>query len=312
MKRFLSVLYLMVFLMGAGLVTWTLTRTIDETVDIGGTQQSVLQITAGTHDDVSLITRNLDETDTLKYEKTFRYNVKSLNPSEDYYLDVKITGSAVGQITIAAISPVGLQLTGTDQLVEITVSLIEGQSYNVGSLPIQFLFTAVEGIYVAPSNNQTSWDFTQILNDSNFPTGGNYGDGSFTNNGITFNYVHALAAAAQDSIEESGLMLRRSDEPSSISFTLENGLNDFSFDYRKAFTGGTPRTYQVIILNNSNTETYNIPEFGSGGGADNTILTFEKFNLNLSGQVTITIRATGNTGNQQATFNNIRWTENPE
>jgi hypothetical protein len=77
-----------------------------------------------------------------------------LNPSEDYYLDVEITGSAVGQITIAAISPVGLQLTGTDQLVEITVSLIEGQSYNVGSLSLQFLFTAVEGIYTSQITNE--------------------------------------------------------------------------------------------------------------------------------------------------------------
>lgn len=147
MKKLLAILFLMVFLMGAGLVTWTLTTVRDETIEIGGTVSDVLSITAHPdgHDNVALVPPGTTEGDN-SYEKTFRYNIKKTDPVGDYYLQVEITGAAVGSVTITSITPSNLQLSNTDQKVEITISLIEGENYNVGSLPIQFLFTAVEGL----------------------------------------------------------------------------------------------------------------------------------------------------------------------
>ncbi|MGB0417328.1 MAG: hypothetical protein ACPGCR_00980, partial [Acholeplasmataceae bacterium] len=57
--------------------------------------------------------------------------------------------------------------------------------------------------------------------------------------------------------------------------------------------------------------TYTIPAFGEGTGAQDTILTFTLSNLNLSGEVTVKIVAVGANGNQQATFNNFKWNDNP-
>ena len=147
MKKLLATLFLMVFLMGAGLVTWRLTTVRDETIEIGGTVSDVLSIIVHPdgHDDVALVPPGTPEGDN-SYEKTFRYNVKKTDPVGDYYLQVEITGAAVGSVTITSITPSNLQLSNTDQKVEITVSLIEGEDYSVGSLPIQFLFTAVEGL----------------------------------------------------------------------------------------------------------------------------------------------------------------------
>ena len=103
-------------------------------------------------------------------------------------------------------------------------------------------------------------------------------------------------------------MLRRADEPSSISGTFEDGLNDFYFEYRKAYTGASERTYEVAITNDGNTETYEVTPFGSGSGEDDTVHSFELNDLELEGQVEVKIYAIGSTGNQQAVFNNIAWT----
>src|SRR5690606_34035812 len=75
--------------------------------------------------------------------------------------------------------------------------------------------------------------------------------------GVTFNIIHGRnegSGTSDDaSIEGKGIMLRRADEPSSITFTITGGLVGLSFDYRKAFTGGTARTYKVDVTNNGNT-----------------------------------------------------------
>lgn len=132
--------------------------------------------------------------------------------------------------------------------------------------------------------------------------------------GVTFNIIHGRnegSGTSDDySIDGKGIMLRRADEPSSITFTITGGLVGLSFDYRKAFTaGGTARTYKVDVTNNGNTITYDIPSFGSGSGADATVHKFTYTGPALTGEVTIKIYATGAAGNQQATFDNISWTE---
>lgn len=103
-------------------------------------------------------------------------------------------------------------------------------------------------------------------------------------------------------------MLRRSAEKSSLSATFTSEIGKFSFQYRKAFTGGeNNRNYKVDVTNNGITTTYTIPTFGASG-TDETVHTFAQ-ELNLEGEVVIKIYATGAKGNQQATFDNFAWTE---
>lgn len=117
-----------------------------------------------------------------------------------------------------------------------------------------------------------------------------------------------LGTSDDYSIDGNGIMLRRVDESSSLSATFTSGIGEFSFEYRKAYTGGTARTYAVEVTHNENTTTYYLPEFGSGSGAQETIYEFTQA-LNLTGTVTIKIYATGAKGNQQAVFDNFAWTE---
>ncbi len=137
---------------------------------------------------------------------------------------------------------------------------------------------------------------------------GQYGDGSFTGvNGVVWTYVHARDEG-DTPIDGKGIMLRRADEPSSLSATFANGVKEISFQYRKAFTGQAARTYKVDVTNNGVTTTYDLPEFGAGTGAQTDVYTFSQV-LNLTGEVTIKIYATGATGNQQAVFDNFAWVE---
>lgn len=152
-------------------------------------------------------------------------------------------------------------------------------------------------------DDEPSWDATQFFENEELP--GGYGNGTYEGV-VDFDYVHARDDAGFD-IDGGGLLLRRSDEPSSITFTLEDGLDALYFEYRKAYTGGATRTYEVHITHDGGTDIYAIPAFGSGTGRDDTIHEFLLTDLVLEGFVTITIKAVGSTGNQQAVFNNISW-----
>lgn len=135
-----------------------------------------------------------------------------------------------------------------------------------------------------------------------------YSNGTFTGvNGVVWTYVHARNQETFG-IDGTGIMLRRVAEGSSLSATFTTGISSFSFEYRKAFTGTGNRLYSVDVTNNGETTTYVIPPFGSASGADATVRTFELTGLNLLGETTIRIYATGTT---QATFDNFSWTTNP-
>lgn len=154
--------------------------------------------------------------------------------------------------------------------------------------------------------------FTSIATElAAFGTG--YGDLEFTGvNGVVWKLTHATDEDGGSNgiyaIDGTTVVLRRANEPSAIEATFANGIGEFSFEYRKAFTSTRLRTYSVDVTNNGATTTHVIPGFGSGDGADETIHTFE-LDLNLTGAVTIRIYATGSTGNQQASFDNFKWTE---
>src|SRR5690606_15933736 len=140
----------------------------------------------------------------------------------------------------------------------------------------------------------------------------NYENGSFVGaDGVIFTYVHSRDEGLETSdsypIEGKGIMLRRANEPSSIEFTLPNGVGNLSFDYRKAFTGGSERQLAVFV---NGVEEYVTPGFGSGSGADATVYTFNE-NIDEAGPVTIKITYPTGTadGNRQITIDNISWTE---
>jgi hypothetical protein len=136
-----------------------------------------------------------------------------------------------------------------------------------------------------------------------------YADGSFSGEtaGVTVNYVHARN---QDTygIVGKGLLLRRADEPSSVEFVIPNGVGEFTFSYRKAYTSAAPRTL-ALFVDGVQVDEPRIPTFGTTAGADATVNTTTAV-INKTGEVRIKISyLTGSpAGNQQLTVDNINWT----
>lgn len=134
--------------------------------------------------------------------------------------------------------------------------------------------------------------------------GGTYSDGSFVgNNGITWTYVHSRDEDTNP-IDGKGHMLRRADEPSSLTATFEGGIGNFSIDTRKAFTGDTQRQLELII--NGVRVAEFLPAFPDGGS--DLVLNWSVEDINVAGTVELTVRSFGGTGNQQVVLDNLAWT----
>ncbi|MCJ8152180.1 T9SS type A sorting domain-containing protein [Chryseobacterium sp. SSA4.19] len=139
-----------------------------------------------------------------------------------------------------------------------------------------------------------------------------YANGSFAGqtSGVTVNYVHSRdeGSGTSDnySINGKGILLRRSDEPSSVEFVIPNGVGTFTFKYRKAFTAGTNNRVLAVFINGIQTTV--IPAFGAAG-ADPTVYT-SNTTVNTSGPVTIRISYPTGTasGNKQITIDDVSWT----
>ena len=147
---------------------------------------------------------------------------------------------------------------------------------------------------------------TEDFESTEIPAG--YSDGEFTNNGITWIYGHSrnegLGTGDDYSIEGKGLMLRRASD-SYLETTLTSGVGEFTFEYRKAFTGGNERQLEVIV---NGTQMGTTPIFGNSSGDDPTVYTFSIV-LDIEGEVTIRIKNVGETTtNRQAVIDNISWT----
>jgi hypothetical protein len=133
---------------------------------------------------------------------------------------------------------------------------------------------------------------------------GSYGNGSFTgDDGFTWSFVHSRNEDTFP-IDGKGLLLRRSDEPSSLSATIPGGIGNFSVDTRKAYTGNTQRKLELVI--NGDVVAQHEPAFGDGG--DDTVIPFIVEDINVVGNVNLILRMYGATGNQQITLDNISWT----
>ena len=130
--------------------------------------------------------------------------------------------------------------------------------------------------------------FGQGLEDfTNSNATSSYATNSFVgNNSITWNYVASRDANADGNssgITLPALMLRRSDEPSSItSSTISGGIGDFEVRLYKGFTGGGNRQVELFI----------------NGVSKGTSITFDDFNehifsvsgINVIGDFTMEIR----------------------
>lgn len=139
-----------------------------------------------------------------------------------------------------------------------------------------------------------------------------YADGSFAGEtaGVNVAYVHSrnegLGTADDSSINSKGIMLRRADEPSSVEFSIPNGVGDFTFSYRKAFTGGVPRTIAVYV---DGVQVNAMTPFGEGSGTQTTVYT-STTTINKEGAVKVKVSFAGGTaaGNKQFTVDNVVWT----
>lgn len=133
---------------------------------------------------------------------------------------------------------------------------------------------------------------------------GTYDDGSFIGDGsVEWTYVHSRDESTYP-ITGNGIMLRRSDEPSSLSATIQGGIGDFSVDTRKAFTGNSQRILELYI-NDILIETFE-PAFADG--EDDTVIPFEVTGIEVDGEFTMELRVGGTPGNRQIILDNLSWT----
>jgi len=137
-----------------------------------------------------------------------------------------------------------------------------------------------------------------------------YANGSFTENGVIYTYVHCRNEGLGTNDDYSiggtkGIMLRRINENSHIEWTIPNGIGTLSFDARKAFIGGNNNRQLEVLVNGISTWTS--PTFGTAG-EDTTVHPFT-VPINEQGSVTVRIKIGGTTsGNRQVTLDNISWT----
>lgn len=134
---------------------------------------------------------------------------------------------------------------------------------------------------------------------------GSYNDGSFVGvDNVNWNYVH-VRNEGDFEIDGAGIMLRRANEPSSLSATLPNGLGNLSVDGRKAFTGNATRRLEVVV---NDIVVQQFEQDFPDGGSD-LVVTFDVNNINEPGPVDLELRLFGTNGNQQLVLDNLTWTD---
>lgn len=132
-----------------------------------------------------------------------------------------------------------------------------------------------------------------------------YSDGSFVGEGdITWAYGHSRSQLEFE-IDGAGIMLRRALD-SYIEATIDGGVSNLSFQYRKAHTGSSERQMEIII----NGEQVAVSDiFGDFSGEDDTVYTLSATDLNIEGTFTVKIKNVGDGDfNRQTIVDNITWT----
>src|SRR5690554_488485 len=146
---------------------------------------------------------------------------------------------------------------------------------------------------------------TVDFEDVTLPT--SYQDGSFNVGGTTYTYGHSRDQENFPIIGQ-GLMLRRPSD-SYFKWTSNNGVGEVSFQYRKAYTGGSIRQLELLVIEGLDTTQAAVTaEFGEGSGEQADIYTFTHA-VNVQGVVTIMIKNIGDVEqNRQAVIDNLVWT----
>lgn len=204
------------------------------------------------------------------------------------------------------------EIAGTLIVKKIVVDGLEGSSFRFyseggqnGGNNARVLLDNVKAYNIeAPSAVETIETFETNI-------GSSYVNGTFTGvNSVVWTYVHARN---QDTygVEGSGVMLRRGDEPSSISATITGGISSFSFDTRKAYTGNSERILKITITDENNVELFTMttPALAFGDGGSTVVIPVSKDGLNITGTFTIKIEVIG-TGNRQIVIDNFKWLSN--
>lgn len=133
---------------------------------------------------------------------------------------------------------------------------------------------------------------------------GVYTTNSFTSNGITWNYGQARNEGTYP-INDKGIILQNP-STSYLEATIPGGIKDFSFQYRKAFTGASARQVELWINDVLYEES---AIFGNSNGADATVYTLSIYDADIDGAVTVKIKIKGETAaSRQVTIDNISWT----
>lgn len=145
--------------------------------------------------------------------------------------------------------------------------------------------------------------FAQGLEDfTNSNATSSYSTNSFVgNDGITWSYVASRDGnndANGSSISLPALMLRRSDEPSSItSSSISGGIGNFSVKLYKGFTGSGNRQVELFVNGESKGQSVAFDDFNEH------VFTID--NINVSGNIVIEIR---NITPKQVIIDDITWT----
>lgn len=155
--------------------------------------------------------------------------------------------------------------------------------------------------------------FLEEFEGTNLATGSTYGNSTYTGiNNINWTLTHVQEASNASGnnygINEKGVLLRRSNEPSSMKAVFETGITSFSFDFRRGYTGTGERRIEVVV----NGETYTVHKgtLNEDDGAKVNTYTYD--GPELTGEVTIVIQLFGSTGNQHVVIDNFAWTTNPQ
>lgn len=159
----------------------------------------------------------------------------------------------------------------------------------------------------------TAQPYTETFDNYVHPseTANSYQNSSFNGvQNIEWSAVHVTGEQTYP-IDGAGILLRRNDEPSSITATFPNGLSQLSFQYRKAFTSAAERKLDVVINGDLVAST---PSFVTASGEEETVYTFvlteaqlAPYNQNESLTLSIQVSSTLPAGNRQIVVDNLIW-----
>lgn len=158
------------------------------------------------------------------------------------------------------------------------------------------LFAAV--VMAVAVNAQGTEDFEALNNTGTSYTTVNF-DGA-DNTAWTLAAARVINTATDYNITNRSVILRGDNSGGTTTITFRRGVGALTYQYRKAFTGGTPRKMQVKV---DGVVVDTTSEFGAGTGAQNTVYT-HTIEINKTDNVVVEVAALG----AQVTVDNFSWT----